>query len=474
MKKAVLSAVLTVSFISMSTLLVGCGGGGGGGSSSPSTGTNQPSVFVGTESITIKQCQPQGQPLNLSQVVSLAQYASNPRLVDSFFDNAEFIGAVNPSNDWTDGWTFGLGKNPSMPSCTTATVIQGDITGSVTLESGKCYRLKGVVRVKSGGVLNIQPGVLIYGDKTGIGSFDSLNVERGGKIIAEGTKEKPILFVGKRYLESCDTSSGQWGGINIAGFASTNTGSTENQFEADKSLVYGGNSDNDSSGSLKYVVLAFGGAEVAPDEEVNGLTLLATGSGTKIEYVQVYNNADDGVEWFGGTANAKYLVLIGNEDDNIDTDQGYRGNVQYVYIRQTKVSSNDPRGIEADGLRTNYNATPYSFLRVANITIESTNSSAHEAIMLRRGTDAQLINVFITGPRSQACIRINNNATYQRLSSRNVNSPVFMSVIINNPQQQPNCSTTFRAAGDTGEVLTFTNTDIQNMFNGYTNNRVIQ
>lgn len=220
------------------------------------------------------------------------------------------------------------------------------------------------------------------------------------------------------------------------------------------------------------MVLAFGGAEVAPDEEVNGLTLLATGSGTKLEYVQVYNNADDGVEWFGGTTSAKYLVLIGNEDDNLDTDQGYRGNVQYAYIVQTKLSSNDPRGIEADGLRTNHNATPRSFLRVSNATIVSKNSSAHEAIMIRRGTDFQIINSVISGNRSGACVRVNNNATWNAINTRNQSSPVFMSLIIDDAAGRT-CSTKFRAAGDTNESLTFTNSDIENMFRGYDKNKIM-
>ena len=39
------------------------------------------------------------------------------------------------------------------------------------------------------------------------------------------------------------------------------------------------------------------------------------GSGTVIEYVEVYNNQDDGFEWFGGTVNTKYLVSAFNGDD---------------------------------------------------------------------------------------------------------------------------------------------------------------
>ena len=117
---------------------------------------------------------------------------------------------------------------------------------------------------------------------------------------------------------------------------------------------FGGDDDADNSGVIRYVAIAEAGkATGVQDNEINGLTLMGVGHGTTIEYVQVHNNLDDGVEWFGGTVDAKYLVLTGNDDDDVDYDEGYKGNIQHVLIvkNQTKTApsgSNDPRGIEAN------------------------------------------------------------------------------------------------------------------------------
>ena len=66
------------------------------------------------------------------------------------------------------------------------------------------------------------------------------------------------------------------------------------------------------------------GAAIASDNEINGLTMGGVGSATTIEYVEVFANADDGFEWFGGTVNSKYLVGAFNNDDTFDWDEGFR------------------------------------------------------------------------------------------------------------------------------------------------------
>ena len=71
-----------------------------------------------------------------------------------------------------------------------------------------------------------------------------------------------------------------------------------------------------------------------PNNEVNGLTLQGVGHGTTIEYIQVHSNLDDGIEWFGGTVNVRYAVLTNNDDDDIDFDEGYKGNIQYAIVRK--------------------------------------------------------------------------------------------------------------------------------------------
>ncbi len=42
-----------------------------------------------------------------------------------------------------------------------------------------------------------------------------------------------------------------------------------------------------------------------------------------IENIEVVANVDDGIEWFGGTANAKNLLVWGQGDDGLDIDQAF-------------------------------------------------------------------------------------------------------------------------------------------------------
>ena len=65
------------------------------------------------------------------------------------------------------------------------------------------------------------------------------------------------------------------------------------------------------------------GFEVAPGDELNGVTFNAVGSGTIVENVEVYSAYDDGVEFFGGAVNVTNLVALYVRDDSIDFSDGY-------------------------------------------------------------------------------------------------------------------------------------------------------
>ena len=58
---------------------------------------------------------------------------------------------------------------------------------------------------------------------------------------------------------------------------------------------------------LKYVRVWYGGAAIAADNEINGITFGGVGAGTTVDYCEVAMNVDDGFEFFGGTVNAKHL-----------------------------------------------------------------------------------------------------------------------------------------------------------------------
>jgi hypothetical protein len=173
-----------------------------------------------------------------------------------------------------------------------------------------------------------------------------------------------------------DEYRGLWGGVIILGNAPTNimditdgklakTTSTaradlDDIFEGfiegldpddtgNNDGVYGGSNPNDSSGTLKYVGIRHGGVNIAADNEINGLTMGGVGFGTLIEYVEVYCNDDDGFEWFGGTANCRYLISLYNNDDSFDIDEGFTGLGQFWFSLQIDDGTNGDHGGEHDG-----------------------------------------------------------------------------------------------------------------------------
>ena len=109
---------------------------------------------------------------------------------------------------------------------------------------------------------------------------------------------------------------------------------------------------NDDSGILRYVSIRHGGSILGAANEINGLTMGAVGAGTTIEYIEVYNNLDDGYEWFGGTVNCKYLISAFVEDDDFDYDEGFSGNLQFLFAIKDPVLGGGRVG-EHDGAPSN-------------------------------------------------------------------------------------------------------------------------
>ena len=50
-------------------------------------------------------------------------------------------------------------------------ILQGDITSNTTLTADKTYLLSGFVRVKEGVTLTIEPGTVIYGELSSLGTL---------------------------------------------------------------------------------------------------------------------------------------------------------------------------------------------------------------------------------------------------------------------------------------------------------------
>ena len=236
--------------------------------------------------------------------------------------------------------------------------------GNQTLDRGT-YLLKGWVYVADGATLTIPAGTVIKGDKD---TKAALIVEPGGKLIANGTADKPIVFTSEQAAGS--RRPGDWGGLIICGKAPNNNGVLAQQIEGGPRTKHGGTDANDNSGSLQYVRIEFAGYPFKKDQEINGLTLGSVGAGTTIDHVQVSYSNDDSFEWFGGTVNCKHLIAFHGWDDDFDTDNGFSGKVQYgLSVRDSRIAdASQSNGFESDNNASGSTAEPYTTATFSNIT----------------------------------------------------------------------------------------------------------
>jgi hypothetical protein len=192
--------------------------------------------------------------------------------------------------------------------------------------------------------------------------------------------------------------------------------------------IYGGATPNDNSGTLRYVQIRYSGFVLSGNSELQALTTGGVGTGTTIEFVQSHNSSDDAFEFFGGTHNARRMVLTGADDDNIDLDTGYRGLIQYVIAVQ-KTSGAADSIIELDSANALENQTPRTFMKLANFTFVHRNpATGNQAAMLFRGqADASLVNGVVTSPIG--CLRLaGSNILTPNAAVDKVGPPVFRSV----------------------------------------------
>jgi hypothetical protein len=266
--------------------------------------------------------------------------------------------APAPTAMWTDSWTNWNPQYEEYPDAATVVNVSANITSNVTWTTGKTYKLTGLIYVTNNATLTIQPGVVVKGVYSNTGT--ALIITRGAKLNAVGTATAPIVFTSAKIAGS--RAPGDWGGIIMLGKAGFNVNSGVNNIEgitATTNTEYGGGTspiNTDSSGSMKYCRIEFPGFVFSPNNEINGLTFGAVGNGTEIDYVQVSYCNDDAFEWFGGSVNCKHLVSFRNLDDDFDTDNGYKGLVQYALgIRDPAIADN-PAISTSEGFESDNNA----------------------------------------------------------------------------------------------------------------------
>ncbi|MDY0161315.1 MAG: hypothetical protein RBR64_08245, partial [Bacteroidales bacterium] len=213
---------------------------------------------------------------------------------------------------------------------------KGDISESVSLDASKVYKLSGLVKVKEGATLTVPAGTRIEGVG---GTSAAIIVEQGAKININGTASSPVIMTSGLN----NPSRGDWGGLVICGRATCNSGGGMSEVG---DVAYGGNNDSDNSGTIRYLRIEYSGAAFNSEKEYNGLSLFGVGNATTIEYVQIYENADDGIEFYGGTVTANHLVSSKIEDDLFDWTEGWRGGGQNWFGLNDGGFGN--RGMECD------------------------------------------------------------------------------------------------------------------------------
>ncbi len=281
--------------------------------------------------------------------------------------------------------------------------LVGSIDNDMTLDASVDYNLTGVLSVESGATLAIPAGTTI---NTAIGTDVYIVVQQGAMIDIQGTASAPVRMA--------PSTAGTWGGLLLLGEAETTAGSDATAEVG--GLIYGGTNNNDSSGSIEYLIIENSGAQINADSQYNGLTLYAVGSGTRIENVAILNGEDDGIEFFGGAVNATNIYIEDLQDDAIDWTEGWSGTLTNTYVLHTR--GDFSTALEADGNETQPNITNFTavsetggtalqFKSVSGATITGLSLSGYDtSVELADPEEGDFANIQIEGQDS------NPNNTY--------------------------------------------------------------
>ncbi len=283
----------------------------------------------------------------------------------------------------------------------------GNINSSETWTANNVYYLGAPVFVGGGATLTIEPGTFVLGSTGGQGL---LGVLQGAKVNAQGSELRPIVFSSEQRRD--DRAIGDWGGVAINGRAPINA---DNAVGEGDTGPYGGSDPNDNSGVLSYVRIEWPGIRFSDQNELNGLALQGVGAGTKLDHIQTIQTQDDGIEFFGGTANISEAIVVQAQDDQFDWTFGWTGSATNVCLIQNFGEAD--KGIEADNQEEDNQATPRSLPTLTNLLIHMNSSvgagaSTDEAVLLRRGTGARISNMAIVNvPGDKVGVNIDGDVT---------------------------------------------------------------
>ncbi len=329
-----------------------------------------------------------------------------------------------------------------------ACTLTGVYNEDIVLTNDTTWVLDGLVRIgddnANPGSITIEPGTTIIGAGQ---TTDYLYISPGSKIFANGTPSAPIVLTSPNdgFIEGTTPNPGDLGGLVVSGNAPSNA-CPEAPFncfsEFDQTQRFGGDDPFDSSGEISYFQVRYAGIEFASNAEVNSFTMQGVGAGTKVHHLQAYRGQDDGIEFFGGNVNVKYMVVTEGGDDAVDWDLGYSGNLQYGLVVHGEGFGED-YGVEGASNPDSFDADPRATPTVANYTFLG-NGNGDSGILFKDGSGGRIWNTIVDGfPTS--CLEWDDGPSTQNAagSPENPNTDVaaYMGVILN-------CGTPFADDGN--------------------------
>lgn len=304
-------------------------------------------------------------------------------------------------------------------------VVTGSITANTTWTADRIWIIDKKVVVGPGVTLTIEPGTIIKGTFGTGANCSALIIARGGKINAVGTADKPIIFtatadnikVGEKAGTNLSaTDNSLWGGLLILGKAKCSLAGdvAELQIEGipatDTFGLYGGSDDADNSGTLSYVSIRHGGAEIGAGNEINGLTLGGVGSGTTINNVEVFATFDDGIEYFGGKVSTSNVIVYGFGDDGLDIDQSYGGTISNGMVIKAAIADS---GLEIDGPEGSYNAG----FTLDKITLRGNSTNVNKIAEYKAKSRGTSKNVYVYDFPSAAIVKVSDAVSSGNITS---------------------------------------------------------
>lgn len=276
--------------------------------------------------------------------------------------------------------TTGLPTGPAVDGG-----VSAQVTANHMLGCDKDWLLDQHLVVGNGATLTIQPGTIIRAKK---GSNAAIVVMPGGKIVAQGQRNGPIVFT----VDDVAPRAGDWRGIFILGRAPRNG---NNPYRGDPLLMYGGADAMDNSGSLRFVRV-----EYAND----GVFLGGVGKMTEVESVQVRHSNDNCFVMNGGSFNAKHLICQQTFDEMFELQEGYTGHLQFVFGQKVSPGA-EHNGMLIDGANT----SPV----ISNVTLCGQNNAQNvggHGLVFRNGSRLDMANSIIMGWLSGIDVQANPGA----------------------------------------------------------------